>query len=140
MLMQTWLYVLSMFTDIGLLLAQLYFIIMYSDLEADYINPMELCETMDWALPIEAVVQAVITAAFLFTGEWLSLFFTAPVTIYNAYRYSQTKLKFDATTIFKTVRNYRIESIIKLIWYFVLFCYFLYSMIWALVQWTDSTY
>jgi len=140
MLMQTWLYVLSMFTDIGLLLAQLYFIIMYSDLEADYINPMELCETMDWALPIEAVVQAVITAAFLFTGEWLSLFFTAPVTIYNAYRYSQTKLKFDATTIFKTVRNYRIESIVKLIWYFVLFCYFLYSMIWALVQWTDSTY
>ena len=129
-----------MFTDIGLLLAQLYFIIMYSDLEADYINPMELCETMDWALPIEAVVQAVITAAFLFTGEWLSLFFTAPVTIYNAYRYSQTKLKFDATTIFKTVRNYRIESIVKLIWYFVLFCYFLYSMIWALVQWTDSTY
>lgn len=127
-----------MFVDIGLLLSQLYFIIMYSDLEADYLNPMELCETMDYALPLEAAVQAVCSAAFLLCGEWLSFAFCLPVLAYNAYRYQQTRLKFDATTIFKTVRNYRIESIVKLVYYFVLFCYFLYGMIWALVTWSDA--
>lgn len=127
-----------MFVDIGLLLSQLYFIIMYSDLEADYLNPMELCETMDFALPLEAMVQAAGSIAFLLCGEWLSFLFCLPVFAYNACRYQQTRLKFDATTIFKTVRGYRIESIVKLVYYFLLFCYFLYGMIWALVMWSDA--
>lgn len=127
-----------MFVDIGLLLAQLYFIIIFSDLESDYINPMELCESMDFALPIEAAVQAVGTVVLLASGQIGSAILCAPVTAYNAFQYKETRLKFDATTIFKTVKKYRVESIVKLAFYFFLFCYFLYSMIWALVAWSDN--
>ena len=101
-------------------------------------NTIELCEIMDVALPIEDSAQAVQTIIILFSGQWFSLLLCLPMTIYNAMRYHKTGLKFDATTIFKTVRDSRIESMVKLVYYFIMFCYFLYSMIWALVKWSEA--
>lgn len=135
---ETWLYILLLCLTIGHLLAQLYFVISYSDLEADYINPIELCESMDVALPLEAGAQAIETIVLLLFGKWLSVLVMSPVLGYNIYRYRQNGFRSDATTIFKTVREYRVQSMLKLVYYFVVFCYFLYCMIWSLVKYTDS--
>lgn len=137
---EPWLYILLIALSIGHILCQLYFVISFSDLEADYINPMELCETMDTMLPWEALVQAVETGIMLVFGKWLGFFFYLPLASYNAFQYSQTRLKFDATTIFKTVRDHRIVSMIKLGYYFIGFCIFLYLMISSLIKWSDSIY
>lgn len=137
MLVQAWSYGILMFVDIVELITQLYFIIAFTDLESDYINPMELCETMEKFYPIEVVVQAAVTIWLLLIGEFKSLILTVPCTAFNAWRYTQTQFQFDATLIFRKVRGYRIESFVKLIYYFGLFCYFLYAMIWCMVVYSD---
>lgn len=135
---EIWLYITLLCFTIGHLLAQLYFVISYSDLEADYINPIELCDTMDVALPIEAGAHAIETLVLLLFGKWLSVLVMSPVLLFNAYMYKQTGLRSDATTIFKTVRDYRVQSMAKLVYYFLVFCYFLYCMIWSLVKYSDA--
>lgn len=42
-----WTYLLAVFLNCGNLFLQVYFAVMYVDLESDYINPIELCQKLN---------------------------------------------------------------------------------------------
>ncbi|AOW07030.1 cornichon [Yarrowia lipolytica] len=116
------------------LFLQVFFTIMYSDLECDYINPIDLCNRLNnYVLP-EAAAHAALTIVFLLTGHWIVLLLNAPIFAYNAHKiYTNTHL-LDATEIFRTLKKHKQESFIKLACYLVFFFLYLYCMIAALVR------
>ncbi|OUM58879.1 hypothetical protein PIROE2DRAFT_47568 [Piromyces sp. E2] len=104
-----------------LLFVMVYFIIMFSDLECDYINPIDLCSRLNQFVLPNYIGHAVLTMLFLFMGKWLTLLFNLPLLAYNIKRYMDNKHMYDATEIFRTLPYDKKESFIKLIFFFLSF-------------------
>lgn len=78
---------------------QLYQIIMFSDLECDYINPIDLCNKLNqvgimfdvialsksqqFVLP-ENIAHAFLAALFLLSGQWIAFLLNLPLVAFNA--------------------------------------------------------
>lgn len=59
----------------------------YSDLECDYINPIDLCNRLNTYIIPEAAVHAVLTALFLVNGYWVALILNLPLVAFNVKKY-----------------------------------------------------
>lgn len=106
---------------------------MYSDLECDYINPIELCNKLNpWFVP-EASLHGFLTILFLLKGHWFSILMNLSLLIYNLNKYIKQDYLLDATEIFRTLSKHKKESLIKLGFYVIMFFYYLYRMIISLV-------
>ena len=117
-----------------LLFIQLYALIMYSDLESDYIGPIDLCERLDvWVVP-EYGLQALITGLMLLGGHWLPLVVNGALTAYHYWKWREGLWRFDATEIFRQLSARKYESIGKIVFYLLLFFYYLYRMILAFIS------
>ena len=55
----------------------------YSDLECDYINPIDLCNRLNTYIVPEAAVHAFLTALFLINGYWLARLLNLPHVVFN---------------------------------------------------------
>jgi hypothetical protein len=60
---------------------------MYSDLECDYINPIDLCNRLNMYIVPEAGVHAFLTILFLINGYWVPLILNLPLLAWNAKKY-----------------------------------------------------
>ena len=69
------------------LFLQVFFTIMYSDLECDYINPIDLCNRLNMYIVPEAGVHAFLTVLFLINGYWVPLILNLPLLAWNAKKY-----------------------------------------------------
>jgi hypothetical protein len=61
--------------------------IRYSDLECDYINPIDLCNRLNAYIIPEAAVHAVLTLLFLVNGYWIALILNLPLLAFNVKKY-----------------------------------------------------
>ena len=59
-------------------------VIMYSDLESDYINPIDLCTKLNQFTLPERSAHAVLTLLFLLNGQWIALAINLPLFAFNA--------------------------------------------------------
>ena len=150
------------------LFLQVFFTIMYSDLECDYINPIDLCNRLNMYIVPEAGVHAFLTVLFLINGYWVPLILNLPLLAWNAKKYvspvllgrfalpksvadaltthSETRANcpphrilenqhlLDATEIFRKLNVHKKESFIKLGFHLIMFFFYLYSMIVALIK------
>lgn len=115
------------------LFSQVFFTIMYSDLESDYINPIELCHKLNpWFIP-EAGLHAVMTILFLVNGYWLVFLLNLPLFAYNINKVVKKNHLLDATEIFRTLSKHKKESFVKLGFHLLMFFFYLYRMILALI-------
>ncbi|WPK26761.1 hypothetical protein PUMCH_004122 [Australozyma saopauloensis] len=106
---------------------------MYSDLESDYINPIELCHKLNpWFIP-EAGLHAVMTVLFLVNGYWLVFLLNLPLFAYNINKVATKNHLLDATEIFRTLSKHKKESFVKLGFHLFMFFFYLYRMILALI-------
>ncbi|KAL7751148.1 hypothetical protein RI367_003353 [Sorochytrium milnesiophthora] len=138
-----------------LLFAMVFFIIMFSDLECDYINPVELCNKLNQFVMPEYIAHGVLSGAFLLSGNWLALLLNAPLLVYHVKKSAAFRLRdldtqglmrasvrrivdrrylYDATEIFQTLQAHKRESLIKLGFYLLCFFYYLYRMIVGLIN------
>lgn len=126
-------------------------VIMYSDLESDYINPIDLCTKLNQFTLPEMSAHGFLTLLFLLNGQWVALAINLPLLAYNANKYAaltHSHIRFinktyllDATEIFRTLMSHKKESFVKLGFYLLTFFFYLYryvastnrSMIMALV-------
>ena len=114
---EAWLYLLAVLINAVNLFLQVFFTIMYSDLEwyvcaitlrssskevlystvanvclvSDYINPIDLCNRLNTYIVPEAAVHAFLTALFLINGYWIALVLNLPLLAYNAKKYTLAK-------------------------------------------------
>lgn len=116
------------------LFSQVFFTIMYSDLECDYINPIELCNKLNPFFIPEAGLHGFITALFLVNGYWFSFLLNLPLAAYNVNKVLKKNHLLDATEIFRTLSKHKKESFIKLGFHLLMFFFYLYRMIMALVS------
>jgi hypothetical protein len=81
------LFLLAVLLNAVNLFLQVFFTIMYSDLECDYINPIDLCNRLNMYIVPEAGVHAFLTALFLINGYWLPLLLNLPLVAWNGKKY-----------------------------------------------------
>ncbi|KAJ6449635.1 cornichon [Mycena vulgaris] len=129
-----WLFLFAVLMAAGLLFCMVFFIIMLSDLESDYINPIDLCNKLNQFVLPESIAHAFLATLFLLSGQWTAFLLNAPLLVFNANKIIRNKNHmYDATEIFRTLPGHKKESFIKLGFYLLSFFYYLYRMIVALI-------
>jgi len=131
---EAWLFLLAVLLNAVNLFLQVFFTIMYSDLECDYINPIDLCNRLNMYIVPEAGVHAFLTALFLINGYWLPLLLNLPLVVWNGKKIFENQHLLDATEIFRKLNTHKKESFIKLGFHLLMFFFYLYSMIVALIR------
>ncbi|KAK3116701.1 COPII-coated vesicle protein [Teratosphaeriaceae sp. CCFEE 6253] len=153
MSLEAWLYLLAVLLNAVNLFLQVFFTIMYSDLECDYINPIDLCNRLNMYIVPEAGVHAFLTFLFLINGYWIAVLLNLPLLAWNGKKYVQPPINaetlaggrarrkifenqhlLDATEIFRKLNAHKKESFIKLGFHLLMFFFYLYSMIVALIR------
>ncbi|CAO3648176.1 unnamed protein product [Mucor hiemalis] len=105
-------------------------VIMFSDLECDYINPIDLCNKLNqFVLPeMEHMPSCSSCSSLMEVGCLYFLIYPwLLITVMN------NRHMYDATEIFRTLSQHKKECFIKLGFYLICFFYFLYRMIVALI-------
>ncbi|KAF7298082.1 hypothetical protein HMN09_01029500 [Mycena chlorophos] len=128
-----WLFLFAVLMAAGLLFCMVFFIIMFSDLECDYINPIDLCNKLNQFVLPENIAHAFLATLFLLGGQWTALLLNLPLVVYNLNKIRSKNHMYDATEIFRTLPAHKKESFIKLGFYLLCFFYYLYRMIVALI-------
>ncbi|KAG4100723.1 cornichon [Neocallimastix lanati (nom. inval.)] len=128
------LFLLAAIISAVLLFIMVYFVIMFTDLENDYINPIDLCTKLNHFVIPNYIAHAIMTLFFLFTGKWLTFLFNLPLLCYNIKRYIDNRHLFDATEIIRTLSYDKKESIIKLVFFFISFFLYLCGMAMAILK------
>lgn len=131
---ESWLYLLAVLLNAANLFLQVFFTIMYSDLECDYINPIDLCNRLNTYIIPEAAVHALLSFFFLINGYWMAFALNVPLLGYNIKKFVDNAHLLDATEIFRTLNKHKKESFVKLGFHLVMFFFYLYSMIVALIR------
>ncbi|RYP63116.1 hypothetical protein DL770_009456 [Monosporascus sp. CRB-9-2] len=131
---EAWLYLFAVLINAVNLFLQVFFTIMYSDLECDYINPIDLCNRLNTYIIPEAAVHGFLTFLFLINGYWLALVLNLPLLVWNVKKIVENTHLLDATEIFRKLNVHKKESFIKLGFHLVMFFFYLYSMIVALIR------
>ncbi|XP_057547868.1 protein cornichon homolog 1 isoform X1 [Amaranthus tricolor] len=115
------LWLIALFSNIGLLVILIYQIICLSDLEADYLNPYESSTNINSMVLPEFGLQAAFCALFLFTGHWFMFLITLPVTIFHARLFTRQEHLVDVTEIFRALSSEKKHRFIKLGLYLLYF-------------------
>lgn len=108
-------------------------IITYSDLESDYINPVDASERLNRFLMAEYAAHASVTVLCLLTLNLLPLLANSAMLAWHAKGYVEKQHLVDATRIYPTMQERKKQSLVKLGFYTLLFFYNMYRMIYALV-------
>ncbi|SCU83814.1 LAME_0C06788g1_1 [Lachancea meyersii CBS 8951] len=135
--MSVWIFVMAVVLNCVNLFAQVHFTILYADLEADYINPIELCSKVNKLITPEAILHGAISLSFLLTGHWFVFLINLPLLAFNANKHYLKLQLLDATEIFRTLGKHKKESFLKLGFYLLMFFFYLYRMIMALIADAD---
>jgi hypothetical protein len=108
---------------------------------SDYINPIDLCNRLNTYIIPEAAVHGFLTFLFLINGYWIALLLNLPLLAFNAKKIFDNQHLLDATEIFRKLNvhkkvnaNVSQESFIKLGFHLLMFFFYLYSMIVALIR------
>jgi len=133
MMGEGWLFLFAVMMAAGLLFTMVFFIIMFSDLECDYINPIDLCNKLNQFVLPENGAHAFLALLFLLSGQWTAFILNLPLVVFNANKILNKTHMYDATEIFRTLSAHKKESFIKLGFYLLSFFYYLYRMIVALI-------
>ncbi|ORX93598.1 ER-derived vesicles protein ERV14 [Basidiobolus meristosporus CBS 931.73] len=128
------LFMLALVLSGVMLFGMVFYVIMLTDLESDYINPIDLCNKLNQFVLPEYLVQYLIIAAFFLTGSWIAMLLNVPIVAYNTRQLLNRKHMYDATEIFRTLPQHKKESFFKLAFYLLCFFYYLYRMILGLIN------
>ncbi|KAF8806516.1 cornichon [Phlegmacium glaucopus] len=129
-----WLFLFSVLYAAGLLFGMVFVIIMFSDLESDYINPIDFCNKLNQFVIPEYAAHAFLAFLFLVTGQWMALLWNLPLLAWNANKTMNKAHMYDATEIFRSLPGHQKEAYFKIGFYLLSFFYYLYRMIVAFVN------
>lgn len=131
---EVFLFILAVIINALSLFAEVYYSISYSDLECDYINPIELCNKLNKFIIPKAAVHGVLSILFLLHGYWFVFLLNLPLLAFNVDKIYKNTHLLDATEIFRTLGKNKRESFIKLAFFLFMFFFYLYRMIAALIS------
>jgi len=131
---ETFLYAIALLVAGALIFLQVFELILFADLESDYINPIDLCNRVNMFILPEFVSHAVLTTLFLFSGFWFEFLTNIPLVIWHAFNFTSKSLQLDATSIFSRLDSEKKRSYIKVAFYLIWFFVYLYKLIYCMVR------
>ncbi|WBW73354.1 cornichon family protein Erv14 [Schizosaccharomyces osmophilus] len=127
-------YIASLMLNGANMLMQIYFIIMFSDLEMDYINPIDLCNKLNQYIIPEILTHTGMTLLLLLAGKWVLVLFNLPLIVFHVNQIIHKTHVLDATEIFRQLGRHKRVTFIKALFALVMFFTLLYCMVTSLVQ------
>ena len=79
-------FLFALLVDCGFVFVDVYFLALFSDLETDNINPIDMCKHLNLFVYPEIVAHGVLTFLFLITGNWLPFLLNVPLVLWHVYR------------------------------------------------------
>ncbi|KAF8161249.1 cornichon [Crassisporium funariophilum] len=131
--MSGWLFLFTVLYSAGLLFGMIFVVIMFSDLESDYINPIDFCNKLNSFVIPEYAAHGFLALLFLLFGQWTALLWNLPLLAWNINKVMNNAHMYDATEIFRSLPGHQKEAYFKIGFYSVSFFYYLYRMIAAFV-------
>ncbi|EGG08002.1 uncharacterized protein MELLADRAFT_35170, partial [Melampsora larici-populina 98AG31] len=130
---EAWLFLLGVIVAAVLLFTAVFYIIMFSDLECDYLNPIDLCNKLNQFVLPEMGAHMFLVVCFVMGFQLIATIINAPLVAWNVNKVLNKNHMYDATEIFRTLGQHKKETFFKLGFYLITFFYYLYRMIVALV-------
>ncbi|CAH7686585.1 cornichon [Phakopsora pachyrhizi] len=130
---EAWLFLFAVVMAAILLFTAVFYIIMFSDLECDYLNPIDLCNKLNQFVLPEMGAHMFLVLLFILGFQLIATVINAPLIAWNVNKVVKKNHMYDATEIFRTLEKHKKESFFKLGFYLLTFFYYLYRMIHALV-------
>ncbi|RKP19219.1 putative ER to Golgi transport-related protein [Rozella allomycis CSF55] len=109
-----------------LLFAMIFFVIMYSDLECDYMNPIDLCNKLNPYIIPEILAHGTLTIILFIGLYWVPVLWNIPLLAYHIYCIANGRHMLDATEIFRRLPERKREAFVKLGFYLLSFFYYIY--------------
>ncbi|MBW0488415.1 hypothetical protein O181_028130 [Austropuccinia psidii MF-1] len=131
---EPWLFLAAVVVTAVLLFTAVFYIIMFSDLECDYMNPIDLCNKLNQFVLPEMGAHMFLVLMFVLGFQLIATLINAPLIAWNVNKAMKKTHMYDATEIFRTLSQHKKESFFKLGFYLLSFFYYLYRMIYALVS------
>eukprot|EP01112_Ceratiomyxa_fruticulosa_P009239 TRINITY_DN2406_c0_g1_i1.p1 TRINITY_DN2406_c0_g1~~TRINITY_DN2406_c0_g1_i1.p1 ORF type:complete len:152 (-),score=2.14 TRINITY_DN2406_c0_g1_i1:23-478(-) len=126
-------WILSLIICGVLIFCIVFILISFSDLESDYVNPIDLARRVNSIVLPEYILHTTLTIMLLLSGQWVDLLLNLPLLAWNV-RSILRGYKLDATKVFGTLSKNKQEGYVKLGYYVVLFFFFLYRFLNYLIQ------
>lgn len=135
-------YILALVIDIFLIFVTMINVITFDELKTtDYKNPIEQCRNLNNLVLPEYGSHFFSNLLFACTGQWSTVIFNSPLMAYHVNRYwtrpiMSTAGIYDVTTIMNAqiLSHCKHEGWSKLVFYLLLFFYYLYALIFALIS------
>lgn len=130
---EAWLFLFAVVLAAVLLFTAVFYIIMFSDLECDYLNPIDLCNKMNQFVLPEMGAHMFLVLLFVLSFQLVATLINAPLVAWNVNKVMKKNHMYDATEIFRTLAQHKKEAFFKLGFYLLTFFFYLFRMISALV-------
>lgn len=127
-----WLFVFLI--QAGMLGRTMFALISLSDLENDFINPYDLTLRLNRFVALEYAGQAVLTAALLLTGKWLTALLQGAMLLYLLHSYSTRQHLVDATDVFRQLPVQKKRRLIMFGAFLVFFVIITYRLIESIIH------
>ncbi|KAJ1980318.1 hypothetical protein H4R35_001171 [Dimargaris xerosporica] len=128
------LYLFAIIVCGGFMCLSIWQVINFIDMEADYMNPIELCQSLNqWVVP-EILAHGFLTLMFLLLGIWSCFLINLPLLAWHIYKVYEKRHLYDPTVVFRHLTDYKREGFVKVGFFFFSFFFYLYCMIASLIH------
>ncbi|EEQ98159.1 ER-derived vesicles protein ERV14, putative [Perkinsus marinus ATCC 50983] len=139
----SWAYVALFITTCALVCITVYMLGEFGDLESDYTNPVDFCNTANQAARYEFALIVATAILLLCAFDWIGLLVFVPFTAVMLREYYTRRYLFDSTLLFKgkKLEHHKNWSAFRLVLYVVLFVYLVFRLVQSIVAYgIDSKY
>lgn len=134
----TFIWLISFFVLIVLVVLLVYQLMSLADLEFDYINPYDSASRINRVILPEFFTVGVLSLFYLVTGHWFMFLLCAPYIYYNVRLYTRRQHLIDVTEIFNLLPLEKKRRLIKLGYLALLLFCTIFWMIWSVLEETDD--
>ncbi|XP_012087083.1 protein cornichon homolog 4 [Jatropha curcas] len=122
-------WLISFFFLIALLVIIVFQLMCLADLEFDYINPYDSSSRINKVILPEYITEGVLCLFFLLTGHWCMALLCVPYLYYNVRLYTRRQHLVDVTEIFNLLHWEKKQRLFKLFYLIVLLFLAIFWMI-----------
>ncbi|KAK8578742.1 hypothetical protein V6N13_074465 [Hibiscus sabdariffa] len=131
-------WLISFFILIALVVLLIYQLTCLADLEFDYINPYDSSSRINKVVLPEFFLQGFLCLFYLLTGHWVMSLLSTPYLYYNVRLYTSKQHLVDVTEIFNLLQREKNQRYYKLAYLVVLLFLSLFWIIFSALELEDD--
>jgi len=116
------------------------YLITFMEYENNHISSISLCKNVNIMLKIEYISHLLLSAVLLIfvQSTWVALLLNLPLLAYHLKRFLEKSYELDPTELYKEIKTRKTESIVHIVYYVLLFGFYLYAFIRAVIDFEHS--